>query len=87
MSLPEILILTISPKFKSTLQILAGGRMNETDYHTSLLVKCGLKQAQIGIIMGRVRSGINHRLKSLGYKFFDGEVVNPKVIEVLIRLI
>lgn len=82
----EELILSISPQFKSNLQILLNGKLTTNDYHTAMLVKCGVAPTQMASLFGRSKGTITSRRESMCKKIM-GENLGTKVIDSLIRLL
>lgn len=82
----EELILSISPQFKSNLQILLNGKLTTNDYHTAMLVKCGVAPTQMASLFGRSKGTITSRRETMCKKIM-GENLGTKVIDSLIRLL
>lgn len=82
----EELILSISPQFKSNLQILLNGKLTTNDYHTAMLVKCGVAPTQMASLFGRSKGTITSRRETMCKKI-TGENLGTKVIDSLIRLL
>lgn len=82
----EELILSISPQFKSNLQILLNGKLTTNDYHTAMLVKCGVAPTQMALLFGRSKGTITSRRETMCKKIM-GENLGTKVIDSLIRLL
>lgn len=53
------------PEFKSRLSILSTGKLNTPDYRLALLIKCGLKQGETAILLGRSKNTISSRRRNL----------------------
>lgn len=79
-------VLQASPEFKTNLQLLANGRLTSTDYHTALLIKCGIAPTQMANIFSISKGAIVSRRESLCTKIF-GENLGTKVIDGIIRLL
>lgn len=82
----EELILSRSPQFKSNLQILLNGKLTTNDYHTAILVKCGVAPTQMASLFGRSKGTITSRRETMCKKIM-GENLGTKVIDSLIRLL
>lgn len=79
-------VLQVSPEFKTNLQLLANGKLTNNDYHTALLIKCGVAPTQMAGIFCLTKGAIVSRRESLCTKFF-GENLGTKVIDDIIRLL
>lgn len=77
-------VLTVSPKFISNLQILTQNQMTRLELHTALLTKCGFKPADMNILLGRSNGAIISRKKTLGAKVL-GRKESVTVISAIIR--
>lgn len=82
----EELILSRSPQFKSNLKILLNGKLTTNDYHTAILVKCGVAPTQMASLFGRSKGTITSRRETMCKKIM-GENLGTKVIDSLIRLL
>lgn len=79
-------ILKVSPEFKTNLRLLANGKLTDNDYHTALLIKCGISPTQMAGIFCITKGAIVSRRESLCTKIF-GENLGTKVIDGIIRLL
>lgn len=79
-------VLQVSPEFKANLRLLANGRLTDNDYHTALLIKCGISPTQMAGIFCITKGAIVSRRESLCTKIF-GENLGTKVIDGIIRLL
>ncbi len=70
----EKTILQMSPKFKSNLLVLAGGKLKPSDLHLAMLVKCGVSPANMAMLVGRSKSTITFRRKDMGKRLFDQDL-------------
>lgn len=77
-------VLTVSPKFISNLQILTQNQMTKLELHTALLTKCGFKPSDMNILLGRSNGAIISRKKTLGAKVL-GRKESVTVISAIIR--
>ena len=82
----ESLVLKCSPNFITSLQLLAGGRLNSNDLHTVLLIKCGIQPTQMSILLNRSKGTIVSRRESLCLRIY-GEKLGTKVIDGIIHLL
>jgi len=82
----EETILQSSPDFKTHLNLLTQGKLSLYEYHTILLIKCGIKPGQIARLIGRSKTTIGSRRDSISLKILDKKI-EPKVIDALIRLL
>ncbi|MDE5786764.1 MAG: tetratricopeptide repeat protein [Duncaniella sp.] len=82
----EEVILTESPKFKTNLRLLVGGRLTMNDLQTSILIKCGVTPTQMSQLFNRSKGAIVSRRESLGLRVFDQKTAT-KVIDGIIRLL
>lgn len=82
----EKMVMSSSDKFRERLQILTGGKLSDTDYHTALLIKAGVTPTQLTVLLNRTKGAISSRRKKFGIKAFDKEL-NNKVVDYIIRLI
>lgn len=82
----EEVVLKSSPKFKSRLHLLTGGKLKPSDYHLALLIKCGISPTSISTIIGRAKSTVAYRKDALGFKVFDRKL-DTGVIDNIICLL
>lgn len=77
-------VLTASPDFKVHLQLLTGGKLTQQEFHTALLIKCGVTPTQMAKLLGRTKGSISSRREQLCLKVFDRKL-GAKVIDGIIR--
>lgn len=82
----ESVVFEVSPAFKKNLRILTRGNLTVLDYHTSLLIKCGISPSNMSVLLGRSRPTIVSRRDTLCFKIFDKKL-GTKVIDGIIRLL
>ncbi len=82
----EQTVLESSPKFRIHLNLLTEGRLTSADFHTALLIKCGIKPSQMAVLLGRSNGAIVSRREALGYKIL-GEKTGVKAVDAIIRAI
>lgn len=82
----ENAVAEISPTFKENLHILLGGRLSSFDFHTALLIKCGIPPTQMAILLNRVKGTIVSRRESICLRVFD-QKMGTKVIDGIILLL
>lgn len=82
----EATIQQCSPKFLSTLQLLANGKLTRTDLRTAILIKFGISPSQMAVLLNRTKGTISSRRESLCRKIFD-ENLGLKTIDGVIRLL
>lgn len=80
----ESAISLVSPLFKRNLILLTGGALTENDYHTVILIKCGIGTSNMAILLNRTKSTIVSRRESLARKVF-GEKRSVKLVDGIIR--
>lgn len=80
----EKAILKTSPDFKHRLDLLSGGKISAEEYHTAMLVKCGVKPTEIAVLVHRAKGTITYRRKNIGLICF-GEEFDPNVIDKIIH--
>lgn len=72
--------------FKERLMLLAGDSLKKSDYHITLLIKCGITPTQMTTVLGRTKGTISYRRETLCKKFF-GEKLGAKTFDDIIRLL
>lgn len=82
----ETIVIESSKDFKHRLQLLTGGKFNDTDLHIALLVKCGVTPTQMTILTGRTKGTISYRREMLCLKIFD-QKLGTRVVDNIIRLL
>ncbi len=82
----ESLVLAISPQFKQNLKLLAGGKFSSYDLDTALLIKLGVKPAQMAILFNRSKGAIVSRRDSLCERIFDKHL-GTQTLDGIIRLL
>lgn len=82
----EELVISVSPEFKSRLQLLTDGKLKPSDLHLALLIKCGISSTNMAKLVGRSKSTIPYRKNALGSKVFDHNLESG-VIEDIISLL
>lgn len=64
----EETVLSVSPKFKSHLQILTGGTLRQQDFRTALLIKFGVTPTQMTTLLCKTKGTISSRREQLGIR-------------------
>ena len=82
----EETVLRVSPYFKERFELLLGSRPSQSEFHTALLLKCGVSPTKMSNLVGRSKSAIVSRRKTIGVKIFDKKM-EPQVIDTIIRLL
>lgn len=82
----EEVVLKSSPNFKENLVLLTSGNLSIHDWHTSLLIKCGIQPSQMAILFSKTKVAMVSRRNSLCIKMFDDNM-GTKVIDAIIRLL
>ncbi len=79
-------ILSEAPAFKQRLRLLTGKNLKPQDYHYVMLVRCGIPQTQMKILLGRSKSTISYRRKVLSAMMMgpDGD---PNMFDKIIHFI
>ncbi len=75
-----------SPNFRRQLNLLTSGHLTVIDYHTALLLKCGIKPGQMAKLAGRSQGCIVSRRETLGFKIIGvkrGLAIVDRVIQSL----
>ena len=63
-----------SPDFDKNLMLLYGGAMDITDYHISLLVKCGVTPTQLTFLLCKEKGTLSYRRKKLCLRLLDKDL-------------
>ncbi len=71
------------PDFKRNFTYLTGKRMTLTDYHTALLIKCGITPAEMAIVLSIVVSSVSSRRSAISERIF-GRNVGAATIDAII---
>ena len=79
-------VLAVSPRFSKDLWLLSDDRITDKEYHTALLIKCGISPKDMKILLCVEKGTIYSRRESLSKKIF-GEKKNTIYIDNLIRLL
>lgn len=61
------------PSFKSNLNILCDGKLNNKNYRIALLIKCGMKPLQTSELLGRSKNAISYHRSTLCKLILEGE--------------
>lgn len=80
----ESTVRMVSPEFKNRLQILIGRKLSTENYHMALLLKCGIRPAQIAQFVGRHKSSISFRRTTMSEQIF-GENKGNDIVDGIIR--
>lgn len=75
-----------APNFKGNLLLLTSDKLTVHDFHTALLIKCGIQPLQMATLLGKSKGTIVWRRDTLSIKIF-GEKLGTKVIDAIIRLL
>lgn len=70
----ENVVTSCSPNFRRKLNLLTSGHLTVIDFHTALLLKCGIKPSHMAIITGRSQGSIVSRRETLGKKILGGKM-------------
>lgn len=82
----EKVVLKSSPRFKKNLDLLTSGKTTLYDWHTALLIKCGVQPLQMAVLFNRAKGTIVSRRDSLCKKMFDKKM-GTKMTDAIIRLL
>lgn len=82
----EKAVLESSPRFKENLNLLTSGKTTLYDWHTALLIKCGVQPLQMAVLFNRAKGTIVSRRDSLCKKMFDKKM-GTKMTDAIIRLL
>lgn len=82
----EKAVLESSPRFKENLDLLTSGKTTLYDWHTALLIKCGVQPLQMAMLFNRAKGTIVSRRDSLCKKMFDKKM-GTKMTDAIIRLL
>lgn len=78
------IILLVSPRFMSNLEILLGRSLRQTELCTVLLIKCHFSPTDIALVLGRTKGTISNKRITLGGDIFN-EKVSVNLVDDLIR--
>ncbi len=81
----EQAVLSTSREFRKNLVLLTGGNIKKHEYHTAILLKCGVTPMQLAKLSGRSKGAISSRRENLGEKLF-GEKVSVDMVDAFIRM-
>lgn len=79
-------VLKVSPKFLSNLQILTQNKLTKQELRTALLIKSGFSSSEMTVLFARSNGAIISRKKTLGSKVLDSQE-SVTVISGIIRLL
>lgn len=82
----EKAVLKSSPRFKENLDLLTSGKTTLYDWHTALLIKCGVQPLQMAVLFNRAKGTIVSRRDSLCMKMLDKKM-GTKATDAIIRLL
>lgn len=82
----EKAVLESSPRFKENLDLLTSGKTTLYDWHTALLIKCGVQPLQMAMLFNRAKGTIVSRRDSLCMKMLDKKM-GTKATDAIIRLL
>lgn len=82
----EKAVLESSPRFKENLNLLTSGKTTLYDWHTALLIKCGVQPLQMAMLFNRAKGTIVSRRDSLCMKMLDKKM-GTKATDAIIRLL
>lgn len=82
----EKAVLESSPRFKENLNLLTSGKTTLYDWHTALLIKCGVQPLQMAVLFNRAKGTIVSRRDSLCMKMLDKKM-GTKATDAIIRLL
>lgn len=82
----EKAVLKSSPRFKENLDLLTSGKTTLYDWHTALLIKCGVQPLQMAMLFNRAKGTIVSRRDSLCMKMLDKKM-GTKATDAIIRLL
>lgn len=77
---------SLHPNLMSNLRLLVRDKLYQADIQTVIMIKCGLTPSQMAIALGRSKSTVVSRRKSLGQKIFDTEVDTEFIDKVIKRM-
>lgn len=82
----ERTVMSASPRFREHLQLLAGRKLKEQDYHVALLIRCGVTPSQMTVLLGRTKGTISYRRRHL-CELVMGDSSDSPSIDSIIRCI
>lgn len=77
---------TVGDTFKSNLYMLTNGNLSKAEFHTALLVKCGIKPSEICVLLGRTKGAISCRRETISRKIF-GFNIGARALDAVIRML
>ena len=80
----EKIVTSCSPDFRQKLNLLTSGNLTVIDFHTALLLKCGIKPSNMAILVGRSQGSIVSRRETLGRKIV-GEKLTLAIMDRIIQ--
>lgn len=80
----EAVVTECAPNFKENLNLLTLGKLKTHEFHTALLIKCGISPTHMAILFSKSKSAMGSRRESLCRKIFDKKM-EPKVFDMIIR--
>ena len=83
----EKVVLSVSPEFRQRLESLCWGcKLSKNDYHTAILIKCGVSPSELVKLICRSKGAISSRRERLGEKMF-GTKKTVADVDAIIRLL
>lgn len=82
----ERTVMSASPHFREHLQLLAGCKLKNQDYHVALLIRCGVTPSQMTVLLGRTKGTISYRRRHL-CELVMGDSSDSPSIDSIIRSI
>lgn len=79
----EIAVLNASPDFKQILTALADTKLKNEEYHTLLLLKCGLNPTDIASLQAISKGGLSSRRRRLCVKIFGTSLPNEQFDKII----
>lgn len=80
----ENIIIECYPDFKTRLQLLSDGCLNEDDFRLSMLIRCGFSPKELAILLCKSNGAITYRRKKMSKRLF-GEELKPELLDDIIR--
>lgn len=80
----EQMVESVQCDFRKNLLLLTNGNLTDAEYHTALLVKCGVTPTEMSVLLGKSKGTISSRRINLGKKIFDS-TQKVSVVDDLIR--
>ncbi len=81
----EKVVAAVSPDFRNKFKLLMG-EYDERELHTALLIKCGIKPKDMGILFGKEKGTISYYRKNLCEKLL-GKKETTRLLNDIIRLL